>query len=118
MPITVPLTSRRPSYTQSVDLDGERWLMKISWRPRLHAWYVNLYNRNGEPVMLGRPILAGRQLNFSVLDGPPGVLIAVGQDPGRTNLGEACRLLYYSEDELFELQADVDPALKPVAVIL
>jgi len=102
---------------QTVDLDGERWIMRVSWRPRLFAWYVDIYTRNGDPVMLGRPILAGRILNFSVLDGPPGTLIALGEDPSRTTLGTACRLLYYSADELDQLPTATSE-FQPVAVIL
>ena len=116
MPITIPLNAELPSYIQTVDLDGERWMMRISWRPRLFAWYCSIYTRNGEPVLLGRPILAGRQLNFSLPDGPPGVLIGVGADPTRTSLGIATRLLYYSADELDQLE--VEPAFVPSAIIL
>lgn len=116
MPIVVPLNSELPSYTQTVDLDGERWIMRVSWRPRLFAWYCDLYTRNGDPVLLGRPILAGRQLNFSVLDGPPGALYGVGEDPTRTTLGTACRLLYYTRDEIQALAPE--PQFVPAAVIL
>lgn len=116
MPVVVPLNSELPSYTQSVDLDGSRWTMRISWRPRISAWYCDLYTRNGDPVVLGRPILAGRQLNFSVANGPPGRFLAIGEDPSRTSLGTACRLLYYSADEVAALSPELD--FQPAAIIL
>jgi len=90
-------------HTQEVRLDGEPYRVRLTWRARPRAWYLDLFEADGTPIALGRrlspqslPLLAGP------LEGaPPGTFIVRG--PARYQrqaLGETLLVIYYAEGEL------------------
>lgn len=100
MPVLIPVNTALPSYTQTTDLDGERWRLRFRYRSRLQCWFLDIFDRNGNPVLMGRALVAGGQIAFSRLDAPQG-FITIGQEAiAQEDLGIKLRILYYSAEEI------------------
>lgn len=90
-------------HTQEVTLDGTPYQVRLTWRQRPRAWYMDLLAADGAPIALGRR-LSPRSLPLfgsAVANAPPGNLIVRG--PARYTrqaLGESLLIIYYAADEL------------------
>uniref|UniRef100_A0A6M3JAI0 Cyanophage baseplate Pam3 plug gp18 domain-containing protein n=1 Tax=viral metagenome TaxID=1070528 RepID=A0A6M3JAI0_9ZZZZ len=42
-----------PSHTQTVELDGSRYVLTLTWRARTEAWYASIETETGTPIITG-----------------------------------------------------------------
>jgi len=108
MPRIIRTRPELPAYTQTVDLDGEPYEIRLYWRERLDGWYMDLRTSEEQPIALGRR-LSPQSLPMyaeTLPDGPPGLFIVRGPPNYRRKaLGKTLLLKYYPADEVRE----VDP---------
>lgn len=99
----LPLFPERPAQSYTIALDGVQYQIRLTYRERTASWYLDLYDEQGEAVLLGRRLSPGAPpLNEGVTKGPPGVLFAAGPDPyPRDGVG----LWYASASEVGAVQA-------------
>lgn len=94
---------------QRVELDGLFFEIALTWRTRPKAWYMDLYDQDGQPVALGRRLSPGWAPLRGVSDRgvPDGSFIVKGlRDYSRTDLGDTLLLVYYTEDELDQIEIE------------
>lgn len=109
MPRQLPAFPLQPSTIYTVTLDSARYRVRLTWRERQQAWYLDLYTQDETPIALGRR-LSGR---FSPLAGvlqagqPEGAFLVMGDLRARADLGtEDGQLLYFPLTEIPAEQAD------------
>lgn len=92
-----------PSHIQTVTLGGRQYRIRCTYRERTASWYVDLFDRDGNPIATGRRMSPGWALLSAVgLPGAPeGVLYVRGADGySRDELGRSLRLVFYPTSEL------------------
>lgn len=103
MPLQLSTFPALPATTQTVTLDGAQYRVRLTWRHRCRAWYMDLLALDETPLVLGRRLSPGWSPNMGmVLDaGPPGLFFVRGSDDyARADLGTNLVLMYYSQAEL------------------
>lgn len=97
----------QPDTTQTVTLGDVQIRVRIYWRERLGAWYVDLLSLDGTAIATGRRVSPGWDMLTGLLSGlPAGHLFVEGSDPyTREMLGERVNLVYYTADEIPEQEA-------------
>jgi len=103
MPRSLPAFVVQPSTIYTITLDNARRRVRLTWRERQQAWYMDIYTQAGVAIAKGRR-LSGR---FDPLAGtrqpsrPPGAFLVFGDLRERDELGtEDGLLLYYDESEI------------------
>ena len=96
----IPL-STDPLFVQTTALSGRDYVFNFAWNARESAWYFDMADQDGDPILLSIKVTVGFPLGARCLDTrmPPGVLMAVdltGQDldPELEDLGTRVRLMY------------------------
>lgn len=108
-------TSSAPYYSQRVRLDGRDYILRFSWNQREARWYLSILTDREEPLVLGLKLIANwpllRYYRFEERL-PSGEIYVVdwtgdGSPPLLEELGEGrrCQLLYFTQDELAEIEA-------------
>ena len=98
--LTIPVTSTEPSSSVDVMLDDKAFSIETRWNDRDGAWYLSLYDADGEAIITGRRVVADWDLLLRVQDArrPTGRLLVVDTtgagDPGRDDLGDRVQLVY------------------------
>jgi hypothetical protein len=64
---------------QRTELSGTTYELVFTWRERTEALYVDVYELDGTPVVLGRRVRPASDALTGVLD-IPGVLLGAGPD--------------------------------------
>jgi hypothetical protein len=107
MSVTVPLRSDLPFYHFQVDLDEVTYGLELRWNYQAAAWFLSLYTSEDELILASQKVTVDWPIGSRHADGrlPPGVLIFLDttgahEDPGESDLGGRCVLLYFSEAEL------------------
>lgn len=101
-----------PSQSQTVTLDGVVYQVRVTYRRRLSAWYLDLLTQSGDPLIMGRRLtpgwspLSGRR---AVVGGPDAVLyVSDIADPYRRDqLGRELTVTLYPSRLLKHTQATV-----------
>lgn len=107
-----------PASIQTVTLEDEQFRVRLTWRHRCQAWYMDLYALDETPLLLGRRLSAGWSPNAGLVieNGPAGYFLVRGLDDyAREDLGANLRLLYYTSDEV---AAVASAAAEPLLVTL
>lgn len=92
-----------PSHIQTVTLGDRRYRVRFTYRRRLSSWYVDLFDRDGTPIAVGRRMSPGWAIASAadVPGAPDGYLYVRGADDyQRSDLGSALRLVFFSSDEI------------------
>jgi len=104
MPRLLPAFPNIPSHQVPVELDGESYIVRFQWRPRLRGWYMSLFTEEREPLWRQRRLTPDISPNLHIERPPPGLFLVRGPERyARDTLGEDLQVIYYSEDEVFEL---------------
>jgi hypothetical protein len=99
----IPVRPSIPSSRRRVLLDGREYVIRLRWSMREEVWYLDLLDVDGEPLLLGRPLVANRKLlgqfRQTVAGLPPGEIFAADPrptpaDPGLDELGDVVSLTY------------------------
>lgn len=92
-----------PASTQTVTLGDVQYRLRLTWRPRLRAWYADLYELDGTALWLGQRVSPRWALNLGLEpDGAPaGLLLVRGPDSYRRgDLGGSLKLVFYADADL------------------
>lgn len=93
-----------PSHTMKVDIDGERLTYRRVYRPRMKGWYVDIFDQDGDPILLGARLSPGTTIGGSASVGVP--VYVLGPSPYRRDqLGDELR--EYVLDDV-SAEGDVD----------
>lgn len=78
----LPTFPRRGAFTYRTTLDGEPLRLQFSWGPKTRSWYLDLYDGQDNPLVLGKRVTnGGAPLSGIGLDlGRRGVILFVGPD--------------------------------------
>lgn len=97
----------QPDTTQTVTLGDEQVRIRVYYRARLGAWYVDFLTLDDTAIATGRRVSPGWDLLTGLLGGvPAGHLFVQGSDPyTREMLGERVNLVYYTADEIPDPEA-------------
>jgi hypothetical protein len=110
--LEIPLSQTLTDYTERIDLDGVVYEFRFRWNPRAEAWFVDISDADGEPLVFGRKVTVDTLLTqqHKHVDG-----IAQGQltafdttnrriDPEQEDFGTRVLLLYFDITETFEAE--------------
>lgn len=107
MAIILPTRTDSPLYTFGVELDGVTYLLTFRWNDREAAWFFDLADSDGDPLMSGRKVTIGTALlaRFRTPGLPPGELEAIDTtgaqvEAGFDELGARVQLVYFAASEL------------------
>lgn len=91
-----------PAHRQTVELGDNLFRLRLVWRDRNSAWYVDLFERDGTPLRYGKRLSAEWVPLHEVMDPrEDGMIYVVGSgDYEREDLGETLTLEYLDPDEL------------------
>jgi len=111
IPIDVTAAPEDGEITLDVELDGATYRMQFSYAECSQLWYLSIFLQtntltraiaHGIACVVGQPLLA----DIQVADRPDGELILQGdRDPGRDELGNFVKLLYYDAAEMVAVLA-------------
>lgn len=113
MAVTIPITRNSgedPFFDLQVVLDGETYTLEFRWNVRLAAWFMTVYDSEGETALIPdqRLVVDYPLGTFISSRKPTGVFVALdthgvfgeGEDPDFDDLGNRVQLLYVSASEL------------------
>ena len=103
MPVeTLAIESNRPSYVQTIPLDGVQYRLQFDFSAQRASWYLTLSQIDGTVLFRRKRLTPGSDLTRTVIaNGPPGVLTCVGEDPyDRDEL----LVIYIPEADLVKVQ--------------
>lgn len=93
----------------TVTLGDETMRYRRTWRPRLRAWYVDIWHADGTPVILGRRLSVGQTLQGGLPINPGAVILVIGPDEyGREDLGDRLEEIVIDFDELPDVEGEDD----------
>ena len=82
--VNINVFPERASHVQRVELDGTIYRLRLIWRERLKSWYMDLYDRNDNELLLGMRLIPGWGPLFGIereANGlPPGEFIVSGAE--------------------------------------
>lgn len=98
--IQIPIRNDLKRYTFEARLDLDYYLFRVAWNDTEQAWYMDIEDPSGSPLVSGRRLAANQNLlAYLALEEPTGNLYLVdvegkGEDPGESNLGTRFVLVY------------------------
>lgn len=82
MPERMPFFHDVPSHRYTVTLDGVQYEVRLVYRARTASWYIDLLDEDGVELVLGRRLSPSwSPVSGVITDGPPGKIVAFGDDP-------------------------------------
>lgn len=93
----------QPDTLQTVTLDEVQYRVRLYWRDRLAAWYIDLSLLDGTALALGRRVSTQWSpiANIKREGMPDGYLLVKGPaEYERMQLGGDVQIVYYSRDEV------------------
>ncbi|MFU8802627.1 MAG: phage baseplate plug protein [Bradymonadaceae bacterium] len=99
-----------PNHTMTVRLGGITFRYRRTYRPRLRAWYVDIFNQDGNPVLIGRRINPEWSLQGSLpVEEIPGIIFVRGPEGyTREELGRDLVEIFIPTDELPVIDTEDD----------
>lgn len=105
----IPLTNSR-DFSFTVELDGEEFLLRLRYNVRQAAYYIDISDSDGAPIVTGRKLTRNTApLNGVVLQTRPlGALVFLdaGDSPSEArpdSLGETHQLIYIDRETFDDL---------------
>lgn len=100
----LPTFTDVPSHRYTVSLDDVQFRVRLTFRRRLRAWYMDLFKLDETPIAQGRRLepTFGPLVGLSPIDGPDGEFYVRGAPKPytREEFGDAVRLAYYTVAEV------------------
>ena len=96
------------THTQTVNLDGTDYKVRLQWVARTRGWYLSLFTLDDSAIIEGQRLSAGYSptAGYRIPDGPPGQFYVRGQDRyEREHLGTKVALIYVTAAEIAALEA-------------
>lgn len=107
----LPAFASVPQHTVSVVLSGATYRLRWTWRERLSAWYLDLYDADGVVLIYGRRVSPGWGPFFDqpAVGAPVETIVVSGVDGyDRDHLPETLEVVAWLEAELLSVAPD-DP---------
>ena len=108
--LPAPQSPPIPFLDVSVVLDDVTYTLSFHWNSRDDGWYMTVLDESGQVIILGAVrLVADWPLYRNVVTRkPPGLLMVrdtsgAGSDPGLSDLGGRCVLVYLTDAEAAEL---------------
>jgi hypothetical protein len=90
-----------------VELEGQTYGLKLIWNFRAEAWFLSLYDADGQAIVHGIRLVTDYPLGKRFKDSrmPPGTFqiqdtSGERRDPNSADLGRRALLYYFTADEL------------------
>lgn len=99
-------------FSQTIDLDGTPFKLRMTWNTRLASWYMDILTKDLQPILLGIGLVSSYLLlDEWSMDGLPKGDFYLWDSESKPenfgvtfdNLGARYVLMYLTEDELDEL---------------
>lgn len=105
MPLQISAFPAQPALIQTVTLGDQQLRLRLTWRQRMQAWYLDLEDLAGARLLSGARLSAGWGPGAGLMRGVPGwpggILYVRGTDDmGRRALGSGMILEWFSDAEL------------------
>lgn len=88
-------------------LDQKTYTIRFDWNDRDESWYFNLQDENNDYLVVGQRISVSAAMirDKSLPNMPQGTLLCYDttlsmEDPGFADLGDRCKIYYFSPGEL------------------
>jgi|SRR5688572_24228474 len=86
MAVKLTISYDDPAHRQTVPLEGALYEVRLVYRERTGAWYLDLWDADGNELLRGRRLSPNSSPQLGMItDGPPGALFAVGR-PARSEI--------------------------------
>lgn len=107
--LEIPIQVGDASFKIRTILEDIQLVMKFDWNGRDTKWNVSIYDTSENPLVLGLPLNINTELlaRFEIVGLPPGLMMLFdssgkNEEAGRDDLGDRCKLIYLTSDELEE----------------
>jgi len=102
MPTRLPAFPDLPEHSYTVTLGDAVYTLRFVWRERLAAWYMDLGDSTGTPIVQGvRLTTSWAPFESHGITGLAGVIYVRGNaEPRREDIGVTTFLMFYPTDEL------------------
>lgn len=107
MATILPIKTGDARYRFSTDLRDTTYLVRVRWNARDGAWYLDLLEADGAPIVLGVKVVLGACLAHHVVHPlfQEGVLVArdtshKGAPPNIDDFGSRVQLVYLTRDDM------------------
>lgn len=94
---------RFSNFDISMELGPTRLTLEFTWRARTKSWYLDIFEVNGNPLLLGRRLSAYWSPMYGYADLPDiieGALFVRGIEGAQKDLGKTLILEYYPFQDL------------------
>jgi hypothetical protein len=109
MPFEIPIEPDLTNFDFLIELDGTLYNMSLYWNDREGHWYMDIYNEDLEPLLLGAKLVQSYDMlkDYNDVRLPPGLLLyfkaTETAEEAPDNLGVDYTLVYFTEAEAEEL---------------
>lgn len=77
----LPILFDYPEHRYTIALDGVQYDLRLIYRERTASWYLDLWDPDGNALLLGKRLTPSWPVNTGITSGPPGLIVPTGQDP-------------------------------------
>lgn len=103
----IPITLTDPSFKIRTILENVQLVFKFDWNERDIKWNLSIFDTSENPLLYSLPLNVNTELleRFEIAGLPPGLLMLYDTsgknlEAGRDDLGDRCKLVYLTSDEL------------------
>ncbi len=111
MSAILPAYPSLPSHTYTITLGALSFTLRYVFRPRLSAWYIDVFDAGGTALARSRRLSPGWSPLYAlpIVGGPDGYLWVRGPDEyGRLDLGDSIKLVFYDSSVVTGTAAPTD----------
>jgi len=111
--LVIPTSQTLASYRERVQLDGDAYELHIRWNSCAAAWFVDIFDDDGNPLVYGRKCLIDTRLTGQhqhIPNLPPGEITCFDttqrkERPGLRDFGTRVLALYFDQEATEGLEA-------------
>ncbi len=99
----LPTRSDLPSYSYSIDIDDNVYILEFNFNYRMQRWFMSIKDSDGNPIISGIILLSNWLLTQRFVDTrlPLGDIMLLNYEndtpPNRNELGSKAELIYSTE---------------------
>lgn len=105
----IPITDDSPSFKIRTILESVQVVFRFDWNGRDLRWALSIYDTSENPLALFLPMNINTELleRFEIVGLPPGLMMLYdtsgkNDEAGRDDLGDRCKLVYVTSDEVVD----------------
>lgn len=91
-----------PQYDYTLELDGDEYRFSLRWMERLEAWFLSLYESDGQALLINVKMSVNASFARSAVGRRLMLVDTTGQDNEATflSLGKSHKLMWMDQDDL------------------